>query len=642
MSAGLARDLAQLDAAAPYTALVSLRDGLDPSASLVGLAGIEVVRSYPLVSAAFVAGTVGSIAALTANPAVVYMEDNRVLAYAGDTGPWSSRVRIAQEPIAGGPYRDASNRVLLGDGVGVAIVDSGINTSHPDLTSRVARNFKIVCSTPGLIHTTTETCYGNKMVDDGVNGGRPTFGYVDVPAGTTSDTSSGHGTHVAGIVAGTGAASTGTYPAGTAPAIAGTFTGVAPNATLYGYGTGEVISVLFAIEAHYHILENGSSFTPAIKVVNNSWGDSGGIAYDSSSIGARLNAALVADGVTMVYSAGNDGGNGSDDATSSTCDDPTPGVICVANYDDLGTGGRNHLLDVSSSRGKATVSNTWPDVSAPGAYITSSCVRQVQPICNLGYVDESRWAPWYGTISGTSMAAPHVAGAAALLLQASPTLTPAQIENVLQDTAHKFTAGASYVSDPQNTGGTTSYDKGAGLIDVKAALDNLGVSHGTGSAPSGYAVFAGDSGDFTGPGAADIVSLHVTQTTGSSGAAGIRYAVGVRNATDLPPAQSVTLRLYQSVGGVAYVVNVLVAPSGASAGAATPVTATAEDVTRAGNTVSFFLPFSKLGSPGVGEPFIGTQMASYIGTAVDAAPGNDQGLAQLLVRPMYGRPFARG
>ena len=100
----------------------------------------------------------------------------------------------------------------------------------------------------------------------------------------------------------------------------------------------------------------------------------------------------------------------------------------------------------------------------------------MQPVCNIGLVDEARWAPWYGSISGTSMGSPHAAGAAALLLQARPDLTPAQVEDVLQDTAYKLTFGGGYVADPQNSGGTTSFDKGAGLIDLPAALDALGVA----------------------------------------------------------------------------------------------------------------------------------------------------------------------
>lgn len=645
LSAGFAHDLATLPPTTQYGAFVMVQKGLD-AATVVQTAApeVQVARDYPLVSAAFVVAPIATIANLRSVASVTYLEDNKRLQYFGDTTSWATRVRVAQEPVAGGPYTDGSGNVLTGAGVGVAIVDAGINAAHPDLTDRVAHNYKIVCTTPLLISTETNTCFGNTVVDQTVGDGSPRFGYVEVPAGTSTDTTSGHGTHVAGIVAGTGKQSTGTYPAGTGPAVKGSFTGVAPGATLYGFGTGEAISVLYAGEALYYILEHQSEFTPAIKVVNNSWGDTGGTPYDPNDFVAQLTNSLVARGVTMVFAAGNDGGDGSADATSSYCKNPTPGVICVANYDDETTpGGRDGALDASSSRGLSSDTSTasFPDISAPGTLVTSACVREVQPICNFGYVDEARWGPWYGSITGTSMATPHVVGAATLLLQARPTLTPAQLESDIQSSAYKFTAGGAYVSDGQHAGSTTSFDKGAGLLDVKATLDALGVSHGTASAASGYQLIGGDAGDFPAAGAADIDSLAVTQTTGTSGAGGFRYDLTVRQASDFAANGSVQYRLFQTVLGVAYSINVTATPTGVTAGTATPAGATAEDVTRTGNTISFFLPYSKIGNPGVGEPIFRVQVGAYVGTAVDAAPGNDPGLVMLINRPMFGRPYAR-
>jgi serine protease AprX len=72
----------------------------------------------------------------------------------------------------------------------------------------------------------------------------------------------------------------------------------------------------------------------------------------------------------------------------------------------------------------------------------------------------------FNTISGTSMAAPHIAGIVAQLFQANPSATPAQVENALKTTAHKYADGAAYESGPL---GTTSFDKGYGLVDVVAA-----------------------------------------------------------------------------------------------------------------------------------------------------------------------------
>ncbi|HVL86978.1 MAG TPA: S8 family serine peptidase, partial [Candidatus Thermoplasmatota archaeon] len=78
--------------------------------------------------------------------------------------------------------------------------------------------------------------------------------------------------------------------------------------------------------------------------------------------------------------------------------------------------------------------------------------------------------PWYVTKTGTSMAAPHVAGVVALVRQANPDLTPAQIEHLLETTAFKFASGAPYAADPTNPDSLSSFDKGHGLVDAKAAV----------------------------------------------------------------------------------------------------------------------------------------------------------------------------
>jgi len=76
----------------------------------------------------------------------------------------------------------------------------------------------------------------------------------------------------------------------------------------------------------------------------------------------------------------------------------------------------------------------------------------------------------FNTISGTSMAAPHIAGIVAQLFQRAPSATPAQVEDAIKSTAHKYTFGAAYEPGPL---GTTSYDKGYGLVDVVAAAQSL-------------------------------------------------------------------------------------------------------------------------------------------------------------------------
>ena len=127
-----------------------------------------------------------------------------------------------------------------------------------------------------------------------------------------------------------------------------------------------------------------------------------------------------------------------------------------------------------SSRGLKTDSSTWPDISAPGENIVSSC-RLYLLICSTGGAPQN--GPGlldigtFNTISGTSMAAPQITGIVALLFQANPSATPGQIEDALKKTAYKYSDGAPYTS----VGGyTSSYDKGTGLVDVVAAATSLG------------------------------------------------------------------------------------------------------------------------------------------------------------------------
>ena len=146
----------------------------------------------------------------------------------------------------------------------------------------------------------------------------------------------------------------------------------------------------------------------------------------------------------------------------------------MASYYDQDTGTRDGVVSDFSSRGLAADASTWPDISAPGENITSSCRALPGDLLHGPGLRNGPGAldiGTFNTISGTSMAAPHIAGIVAQLFQADPTATPAEIEQALKASAHKFTDGAAYQSGPV---GTTSYDKGHGLVDVVAAVAALG------------------------------------------------------------------------------------------------------------------------------------------------------------------------
>lgn len=671
LSASMAAAVATLPESSPFGAFVHF-DGGDPAsrAALLTDHGLQVAKDFSSVDVAFATGTLGALLDLRGEPAVTYLEADRALQYYGDTATWSTRAQVARKAVADGPYRDATGRVLDGAGVGVAVVDSGVDGLHPDLAERVAAAYKIVCATPVLISTTTELCFAYEVVDA-----------TDAPF---TDNTGGHGTHVSGIAVGDGTASNGTY------------TGIAPGASLYSYGVGEGINIFTNAEAFDHMITNYDSFTPRIKVVNNSYGDPAGTPYNPNDVFSKLTQRLLAKGVSVVFAAGNgdangNGGTGADDRLSSTAKDPTPGVITVANYDDLGTATRNGVLDSSSSRGRKGNPTQYPDLSAPGANITSTC-NAALPVCRLEIIPTAAWAPRYATISGTSMAAPHVAGAAALLYQARPDLTPAQVEDVLLDTALRFgnadvnadgTPDGNYEPDPQNPGSTTSFDKGAGLLDVPAALDSLGVpgdgktatrtptmsitspSVGTDSdgtapvavtgtafdgspapvAPTTQVLASGDDDLPTpAPGAVDLRSVSVLEEP-----TGLRFTIGVRDVEDLGPLVP-TLRMFQNLGGRAQTTSITLPTAGPTASAYNAATnsAVATDITRdvVKDTVSFLLPFTdpvagapdtSLGDPDPGSLGSNVRVLGIVGATVDQLPGGIGAAA--VTAPEFGKAY---
>jgi serine protease AprX len=343
----------------------------------------------------------------------------------------------------------ADGKPLDGRGVSVAVIDSGVDPTHPffrnaDGTSAVVKNLKIVCDP--LLETLCLPVDAGSLDTDLLSVG-------------------GHGTHVNGIVAGRKV----TLADGT------TLQGAAPGASLVSISTGAALLIVGADAALNWVLENHAApcgagvpatTCPPIKVTNNSYGPSGGGTFDPNSATVKLQRALAAEGVVTVWAAGNDGGDGSTSLTNPPGQDPTGGILSVASYHDLGTGTRDGKVSEFSSRGKNGTVSTYPDISAPGEDITSSC-RIYLPICSTGLAPLDGGN--YNTISGTSMAAPHIAGIVAQLFQANPSATPAQVETALLSTAYQYADGAAYQPDPR--GGSTSYDKGHGLVDVVAASD---------------------------------------------------------------------------------------------------------------------------------------------------------------------------
>ena len=433
------------------------------AADAVEAVGMGVQQRWPMVGIAVGVGPASAVRGLLAQPGVLYVEGDTPLAYTLQTAHQATR---SDQALVSYPTAD-------GTGVTVAVIDSGIDGTHPAFrqgaASKVVQNRKNVCGIdlgidPGL----SETCFAQAPTND-----------------TDTISGGGHGTHVAGIAAGVPV--TTTSPAGT------NLRGSAPGAKLVGLSVGAAIGLLDAAAAQNWVLEHQQNpcrsaaeqtadvvdaDCPPIRVTNHSYGpiatEGEDQAFSEDSASVQLQRALVGKGVVAVWAAGNDGGDGSFAATNPDAMDPTPGIVMVASYDDAQRGDPDNQLSTFSSRGKRGSAGTYPDLAAPGDRITSAC-RATLVVCQGA---PSFDGGNYQTISGTSMASPYVAGVVAALLAADPTLTPARVEAVLEDTAHRFVAGGAYESDPTNPSSPTSFDKGHGLVDVLAAVTAVAGSAG--------------------------------------------------------------------------------------------------------------------------------------------------------------------
>lgn len=288
-------------------------------------------------------------------------------------------------------------------GVIVAVIDSGVDITHPDIAANIWTN-------PGEIP-------GNNIDDDG-------NGYIDdvhgwnFNSGTSNPVDdNGHGTHVAGTIAGVGNNGTG---------IVGVSwnTTIMPLKFLNSSGSGSNIN---AAQAMQYAADNGA------KISSNSYGC------------ACTNDQFLIDAikyehdrnVTMIAAAGN---NSTDALTFAPGSED--GAIAVAATD--------------STDGIAAFSNTGIriDVSAPGVEILSLKSSNASAVCTGAAIVNTN----YCHISGTSMATPHVSGLAALMLAKNPSLTPEQIRQILRTTSVDI--------------GTAGRDNtfGYGRIDANAAV----------------------------------------------------------------------------------------------------------------------------------------------------------------------------
>ncbi|HEY1077338.1 MAG TPA: S8 family serine peptidase [Fontimonas sp.] len=401
----------------------------------LGVRGIYFKR-LPIVG---VVATRAQALQLAALPGVRSVRLNERLSYEDE----QARVITSATQAAAAPELvNAAGEPITGKGVTILVNDSGIDATHPDLLF----GSKTVVNTLG--HTNLSGVAENDML--------PSEPIENVP---NTDVAGSHGTHVAGIAAGDGSASS------------GQFLGSAPGATLAGYGSGAVLFVLDTIggfDYALRLLDERPELN--LRIITNSFGNTGdvGTCFDPDDPTNIASKALADRNVIVVFSAGNSG-SGPDTITGNF--KKAPWVMVAANAEKTG------LLASSSSRGSLAnqtyeaemdgetfVIEDRPTVTTPGTDIVSTRAIAVDPLTPLSLPDEighgyipPQMLPFYTEKTGTSMAAPHLAGLIALLLEANPALTWREIKPLLKRTA-------------SNMPGYAPWEVGAGMANIEAAI----------------------------------------------------------------------------------------------------------------------------------------------------------------------------
>jgi serine protease AprX len=378
----------------------------------IGIAGGTRFRVLPAVT---VTGTRDQMIAVSKLPAVRSIYGNRTLSL-------TSEPEVRTVTGVTRAWRDTeitnNNRGLpvSGKNVTVAILDTGIDGTHGDLAGRVTKNVKLA--------DTQSASLG--------------FNYpLNSENLQNTDNLYGHGTFVAGVVSGQGSLS------------GGKFSGVAPGANLVGLSAGD-LSLLYVLEGFDYLLANGKDL--GVRVVNCSF--SSNTVFDVNDPVNVATRMLTDNGVNVVFSAGNTG-PGQHTLNPYAV---APWVVSVGATDTQG-----HLASFSS-RGNFASPLFRPTLVAPGVGVVSlrgTGVANVTGAEGLAGADAKRLnsseLPYYTIANGTSFSAPQVAGAIALILEANPGLTPAQVKEILQRTA---TPLPPYYA----------YEVGAGMLNVHAAV----------------------------------------------------------------------------------------------------------------------------------------------------------------------------
>jgi serine protease AprX len=395
---------APAQAAETATHIVQLQPGvtLDAGEQLVLDAGGEPAGRLPIIDGLAARLDARKAEALVRDPRVEHVSRNAaVKAQDYELGkietayPASVRAQQAWDSSAG---------EFTGKGVGVAVIDTGIAGHMTDFKGADGRS-RVLASA------------------------------VTNPLATTAGDTYGHGTHVAGIIAGDGTRRASTDP------LRSKYVGIAPEANLISVkvsdeaGVATVLDVIYGLQ---FVVDHKATYN--IRVVNLSLESTVQGSYKTDPLDAAVESAWFS-GVVVVAAAGN---HGATEAAANYAPGNDPFIVTVGAVDDKGTNSNEDDVPATwSSAGRTQDGFAKPDVMAPGAHMVStlapaSAFSALCPTCIV--------AGEYIRAGGTSMAAPVVSGVVAAMLQRHPEWTPDQVKAVLKSTSRSITGGIPEVA----------------------------------------------------------------------------------------------------------------------------------------------------------------------------------------------------
>ncbi|MAD56467.1 MAG: hypothetical protein CL974_02855 [Euryarchaeota archaeon] len=451
------------DSLADETGIVNLgisysRDVKESDIESLSLMGINVNLELPSVDALLIGGIhVEKIEQISNLDGVIMIERYGSVVFYGDIQTPSVKAKNSSEYSLG-----AWDLGVSGNGMNIALVDTGVDNEHPGLSDKFIAGYDAVC----YVHTDPTCLLSNPLREDD--------GSFD------PDDANQHGTACMGMASATGIEADGSQSE---------FYGAAPNATLVDIRIGTDVGagpfenylleqefyesamngLQWVIDHHEDAWPGVSEEYYGIDIISLSWGitshENGG--SDGSDMHSRILDEAMVEGIIVSVAAGNDGPN-NDGLSGMGSSDLS---VTVGATDDQNTVNReDDTVADYSSRGPRKdngdgnpLNELKPEISAPGSNIVQAegCVTS-GGCSNL--INDASANSYTGRGSGTSYATPSVSGVMALVWEANENLTTMQLKEILKQTAERRGEPSLPEVDPY-----WNRDFGFGMVDAYAA-----------------------------------------------------------------------------------------------------------------------------------------------------------------------------